>query len=164
MTVDGKPGIKATYAKLDMSNLNNPAANKPVAERVEETIDETKSNLPSEAASVTPLAIRWEGMLTATETGDYNLGLIASGFFRMQLDGKSVTSSYGGDGKQAKLGRVHLEAGKPGKLDHLVVDSKSQRLFQANKVNNTLDVVDLKAGKLLKQIPGQGGAPGRLAP
>src|SRR5262249_40460122 len=30
----------------------------------------------------------------------------------------------------------------------------------ANKVNNTLDIVDLKAGKLLKQVPGQGGAQG----
>jgi beta-glucosidase len=28
-----------------------------------------------------------------------------------------VTSSYGGDGKTAKLGRVHLEAGKPAKLE-----------------------------------------------
>jgi beta-glucosidase len=117
LTVDGKPGIKASYSKLDMSNLNNPAAAKPVAERVEETIDETKSGLPADAASVTPLAIRWQGMLTATETGDYNLGMVASGFFRMQLDGKSVTSSYGGDGKTAKLGRVHLEAGKPAKLE-----------------------------------------------
>ena len=44
-----------------------------------------------------PLVIRWEGSLTAPETGDYNLGLKASGFFRMQLDGKNVTSSYGGD-------------------------------------------------------------------
>jgi beta-glucosidase len=34
----------------------------------------------------------------------------------MQLDGKNVTSSYGGNGKDAKLGRVHLEAGKPAKL------------------------------------------------
>jgi DNA-binding beta-propeller fold protein YncE len=50
--------------------------------------------------------------------------------------------------------------GKAGKLDHLVVDSKGQRLFLANKVNNTLDIVDLKAGKLLKQVPGQGGAQG----
>jgi DNA-binding beta-propeller fold protein YncE len=50
--------------------------------------------------------------------------------------------------------------GKAGKLDHLVVDSKGQRLFLANKVNNTLDVVDLKGGKLLKQVAGQGGAQG----
>jgi DNA-binding beta-propeller fold protein YncE len=50
--------------------------------------------------------------------------------------------------------------GKPGKLDHLTVDSKGDRLFQANKVNNTLDIVDLKAGKLVRQITGQGGIQG----
>jgi beta-glucosidase len=116
LSVDDKPGIKAAYAKLDMSNLNNPGTQKPVAERVESNIDVAANGLPPEAASVKPLAIRWEGMITAPETGDYNLGMVAAGFFRMQLDGKSVTSSYGGDGKTAKLGRVHLEAGKPAKL------------------------------------------------
>jgi len=50
--------------------------------------------------------------------------------------------------------------GKGGKLDHLIVDSKGERLFLANKVNNTLDIVDLKAGKLLQQITGQGGVQG----
>jgi len=50
--------------------------------------------------------------------------------------------------------------GKNGKLDHLVVDSRGQRLFLANKVNNTLDIVDLKAGKLLKQVTGQSGVQG----
>jgi beta-glucosidase len=116
LTVDGKPGIKASYSKLDMSNPNNPSTGKPVAERVEATIDVSAANLPAEAATVKPLAIHWEGMLTAPETGDYNLGMAAAGFFRMHLDGKSVTSSYGGSGKDAKLGRVHLEAGKPAKL------------------------------------------------
>jgi len=50
--------------------------------------------------------------------------------------------------------------GKKGKLDHLVVDSKSQRLFLANKVNNSVDVVDLKAGKLRHQFKQQPGAQG----
>jgi beta-glucosidase len=113
ITVDGKPGIKASYSKLDMSNLNNPAASKPVAERVESTLDAAANALPPEAVNVRPLAVRWEGSLTAPESGDYNLGLMANGFFRMQLDGKNVTSSYGGNGKEAKLGRVHLDAGKP---------------------------------------------------
>ena len=116
LSVDGKPGIKATYSKLDMSNINSLATSKPVAERIEPTIDITAATMPAETASVKPLAIHFEGMLTAPETGDYNLGMMAAGFFRMNLDGKSVTSSYGGDGKSAKLGRVHLEAGKPAKL------------------------------------------------
>jgi DNA-binding beta-propeller fold protein YncE len=63
-------------------------------------------------------------------------------------------------GESLKLVQTIELLGKPGKLDHLVVDSKGQRLFLANKVNNTFDIVDLKAGKLLKQVPGQGGAQG----
>ncbi len=50
--------------------------------------------------------------------------------------------------------------GVDGKLDHLAVDAKGQRLFVANKPNNTLDVVDLKAGTLVKQIAGQGKVSG----
>jgi DNA-binding beta-propeller fold protein YncE len=50
--------------------------------------------------------------------------------------------------------------GKPGKLDHLIVDGKGERLFLANKVNNTVEVVDLKAGKPLKSLKGQAGAQG----
>ena len=45
--------------------------------------------------------------------------------------------------------------GVAGKLDHLAVDSTGQRLFVANKPNNTLDIVDLKSGSLIKQIPDQ---------
>jgi DNA-binding beta-propeller fold protein YncE len=45
--------------------------------------------------------------------------------------------------------------GKPGGLDHLAIDLKGERLFVANKANNTLDIVDLKAGKLLLQKPNQ---------
>jgi DNA-binding beta-propeller fold protein YncE len=50
--------------------------------------------------------------------------------------------------------------GKAGKLDHLALDAKRERLFLANTTNGTLDVVDLKAGKLLKQVPGQPGIQG----
>jgi len=116
LTVDGKPGIKASYSKLDMSDINALANTKPIFERIETTINITPATLPAETKSIEPIAIHFEGMLTAPETGDYNLGLAATGYFRMSLDGKSVTSSYGGDGKSAKLGRVHLEAGKPAKL------------------------------------------------
>jgi DNA-binding beta-propeller fold protein YncE len=44
--------------------------------------------------------------------------------------------------------------GKPGGLDHLAIDSKRDRLFVANKANNTLDIVDLKTGKV-EQKPNQ---------
>src|SRR5215469_3951304 len=46
--------------------------------------------------------------------------------------------------------------GPVGGMDHLAIDAKRGRLFVANTVNDSLDVVDMKAGKLLKQVPGQG--------
>src|SRR5206468_12958362 len=115
-TTDGKPGVKATFTKLDMTNLNHPEQMTKLAERVEPNIDTSTQTLPSEVSGVKPLSIRWEADLTAPATGDYNLGLKAAGFFRIQLNGKSVTSSYGGDASEAKLGRVHLEGGKPARL------------------------------------------------
>jgi len=45
--------------------------------------------------------------------------------------------------------------GEPGRLDHFAIDNKQARLFIANLSNNSLDIVDLKAGKLIKQIPDQ---------
>jgi hypothetical protein len=50
--------------------------------------------------------------------------------------------------------------GKAGKLDHLALDAKRERLFLANTVNGTLDIVDVKDGKLLKQLRGQTGIQG----
>ena len=45
--------------------------------------------------------------------------------------------------------------GKAGGLDHLALDAKRDRLFLANKANNTLDIIDLKTGKLVEQKPNQ---------
>ncbi len=45
--------------------------------------------------------------------------------------------------------------GPPGRLDHLALDARHGRLFVANMANRSLDVVDLKAGRLVKQVPGQ---------
>ena len=53
-----------------------------------------------------------------------------------------------------------ISKARPGKLDHVAIDLKRDRLFVANKANNTLDVVDLKTGKLLQQVPGQAGIQG----
>jgi hypothetical protein len=46
------------------------------------------------------------------------------------------------------------------KLDHMAFDARRDRLFVANLANRTLDVVDLKAGKVLKEVPDQRGIQG----
>jgi DNA-binding beta-propeller fold protein YncE len=45
--------------------------------------------------------------------------------------------------------------GKAGALDHLAADWSGSRLFVANQSNDTLDVVDVKDGRLAKQVAGQ---------
>jgi DNA-binding beta-propeller fold protein YncE len=45
--------------------------------------------------------------------------------------------------------------GVAGRVDHMAIDNLHGRLFVANLSNNSLDIVDLKAGKLIKQIPDQ---------
>jgi hypothetical protein len=42
--------------------------------------------------------------------------------------------------------------GAAGRLDHMAIDGKHARLFVANLSNNSLDIVDLKAGKIVKQV------------
>ena len=64
------------------------------------------------------------------------------------------------DTSSLELVQTIVLKGKAGKLDHLALDGKRQRLFLANTVNGTLDVVDLKAGKLFKQMRGQTGIQG----
>ena len=49
---------------------------------------------------------------------------------------------------------IQLKGG-PGRLDHMAIDTEHGRLFVANLSNNSLDVVDLKAGRLVKRIPDQ---------
>jgi DNA-binding beta-propeller fold protein YncE len=53
---------------------------------------------------------------------------------------------------------LHGPAGK--RLDHLALDAKRDRLFVANMANVSFDVIDLKAGKLLKSVPDQRGVQG----
>jgi YVTN family beta-propeller protein len=62
---------------------------------------------------------------------------------------------------------AHAQSGEPlrlvgtvpmpqveGRIDHMSIDVKGQRLFVAALGNNTLEVIDVKNGKLLHTIPG----------
>jgi DNA-binding beta-propeller fold protein YncE len=69
-----------------------------------------------------------------------------------------TTANAAGGDDSPPLEWTHAIAlkGPVGVLDHLALDAERGRLFVANTANGSLDVVDLNAGTLLKQIPGQG--------
>ena len=53
----------------------------------------------------------------------------------------------------APVGTIELPR-VDGRIDHLTFDAASQRLFVAALGNNTVEVLDIKAGKHLKSLPG----------
>jgi beta-glucosidase len=117
LSAGGSSGVRAAYYAMDMRGLAGAASSAPLASRIEPAIDLSGSRLPREVAGKNPLSVRWEATLTPPETGDYNLGLQADGFFRVSLDGKEVAMAWQTDGIETKLGRVHLVKGKPCALE-----------------------------------------------
>ena len=65
-------------------------------------------------------------------------------------------------GEQPHLERIQTIQlkGPDGRLDHMALDAERGRLFVANMANSSLDIVDLRKGTLLKQMPGQKGIQG----
>jgi beta-glucosidase len=104
-TADGKPGLTAEYFD------NDAFSGKPVQTRVDATVnfgdDLVKlSTVPDTFA----VAMRWSGVLTPKQSGDYRLGLDAPGG-ALFLDGKEIAHIAGPGGKSVKSTIVHLEAG-----------------------------------------------------
>jgi beta-glucosidase len=119
LTTDGKPGAKVTYLHHDIVSEEIATTSRdlsPITTRVEKGIDIAAQPLPAEAASAQPLAIQWEATLTPKESGDYLLGVQTDAYVRLRLDGKNVVRSGYPHGVEDLTGQVHLEAGRPYKV------------------------------------------------
>jgi len=119
LTTDGQPGVKATYLNQNIVSFSGDRSNSTaaLATRIEQGIDIAANPAPAEVRDTDPLTVRWESTLTPTETGDYNLGVESDGFFRVFVDGKSVTMANYPHGVETVTGKAHLEAGKAYKLE-----------------------------------------------
>jgi beta-glucosidase len=109
-TPDGKPGLEAEYS----SGLSLEARGAPIATRVEPELTLNESNLPAAARGKAALSVRWSGFLDPEATGDYLIGVRASGSAHLAIDGKPIMQIWGGG---SRLGRVHLEHGRRVKLE-----------------------------------------------
>ena len=110
-TADGQPGIDVTYSSGDLFG-SKPS---PITTGHEPGVDLKEQDIPQEAADKRPLLIEWDGFLTPTETGEFNLGVRAQGTFAsVSVDDKPLAQEFilGASGLQAKVGRIHLEQGK----------------------------------------------------
>ena len=113
----GKAGAQARYYSVDrMEEPNGWDGAKPLATRVERSILLDAGSLPRNLVGKEHLNVRWDTAITATESGDYDLGVKADGYLFVTLNGKPVTMTWGTDGVETKMGRVHLERGRPAEL------------------------------------------------
>ena len=84
--------------------------------RTEPNINLTESNLPAEVAGKNAVGVRWTGFITAQETGDYLIGVRASGFGRLSINDKQVAQLGRVEGVDAAVGRAHLVKGEKAQL------------------------------------------------
>ena len=116
-TPDGKPGLKAEYSSGDIaSEITSGAKPMPLASRVEPNVDVTPESMPAEVAGKPAISLRWSGFITPAKSGDYNIGLLADGFSQLTVNGKQLEQNYMTNGAEAKLGRIHLDAGQKAEL------------------------------------------------
>jgi DNA-binding beta-propeller fold protein YncE len=81
------------------------------------------------------------------------LGIVTLGF-------SDVRSLRGDPPVLERVQTIQLSGRAEKKVDHMALDAKRDRLFVGNMANRTLDVIDLKEGKLLKSVPDQKGIQG----
>ena len=111
-TPDGKLGLQAEYMTGGGPEMFGGKPPKPTVTRVEATLDLTARSLPSELKGKKGFFAEWTGFLNPPETGDCLLGFRSNGFSQIKVNGEDLTSQYGGDGTESKLGRIHFEAGE----------------------------------------------------
>ncbi len=117
LSTGGKPGVKASYSRLEFDWSGGAKKPELLASRVETNIDLSPDTLPIQVRGIRPLSVHWEAELTPRETGQYYIGLQGDGGFRISVDGNVASTSYDTNGIETKLTSVHLEAGKPVKLE-----------------------------------------------
>ena len=108
-TSEGQPGLTAKF-----SSGVDPGEGAVLATRTVDAVDLKSEGIPQEASGTYPLSVEWDGFLTATETGNYSIGVRGTGNFAMVLvEGKPLAMEYlDSERSQTKMAHVHLEQGK----------------------------------------------------
>ncbi len=109
-TAEGKAGLTVKFS----TGGGFPDKGIELATKRVSTIDLNIGGIPKKASGKLPLSVEWSGFLTASETGDYSIGMRAAGDFSMiEVDGKPLAMQYlDGQNSQAATAHVHLEKGK----------------------------------------------------
>ena len=157
-TPEGQPGLKAEYSAGQSLDTRSAL----FASRIEPAVDLKESNLPAQARGKSALSVRWTGFIRPSETGDYLLGIKATGSASVSIGDRQIVQLYSSG---TSLGRVHLEQGHPVKLD-VEFGQGDGRTLQAQliwtPVNDSPDPAAVNAAKEADVIVAVVGITSRL--
>jgi beta-glucosidase len=141
LTPSGQPGLAAEYRAGE--NFDPKAA--PLVSRIEPAANAAPGLVPT-ALQGKPFNVRWEGSLSAPETGDYRIGIRADGTARVMVAGRPIALTYGG----TSMGRIHLEKGARVKLEASYgsrsgIDPQAELIW--HRVNDAPDPAALAAAR-----------------
>ena len=122
-TPEGQPGLNVSFGTGDLFG-GKPTQ---LATRQVSVVDLKPEDVPQEATNKLPLMVEWNGFLTPTETGDFNLGVRVEGTFgQLLVEDKPLAQVFvmGQAGMHAKVARMHLEQGKKVKIKVVYAQTK----------------------------------------
>jgi alpha-D-xyloside xylohydrolase len=117
-TPDGKPGIAVEY--FQGTNFDKPAS-KTVDPKVDYTWPGPPlTDWPAGLTGGDKFSGRWEGTITAPETGEYEIGVEGDDGFRLWLDGKLAAEDWRSRARLYKGAKVTLKKGQklPVKIEY----------------------------------------------
>src|SRR5262245_1880149 len=87
---------------------------------------------------------------------EHRLGRVLLALFGTVMLGLSDVRPVRGDPPVLeRVKKIQLSGQAEKHVDHMALDTKRDRLLVGNLANSTLDIIDLKEGKLLKSVPDQ---------
>ena len=109
-TPEGKPGLTVEFS----TEGGSPNKGTVLATRQVSNVDLKLADIPQEAVGKYPLSVEWNGFLTATESGEYSIGVRANGNAAyVMVEGTPLTMEYlDGEHTQTTTGHIYLEQGK----------------------------------------------------
>ena len=122
---DFKPLKKDYFGLRARFFLRTPQGDRLFLDRVDRVVNYTNGNdFPRPPGKAGVVVAQWTGWVDAPRTGDYSLGLDATGPFKVKVDGKTQETSEG-----LSLIPLHLTKGKhPFELDYMPLREWDEKL------------------------------------
>ena len=163
-TPDGRQGLEASYYN------NTNWEGDPVLQRTDDKIDFWWEHQPISPQLRDNFSVKWEGYLTAPETGTWEIGLYAKRGMRILVDGREISNGKGTvhHGTYA-TGKFEMEAGKKYPIEIRFYSDESNAharllwskidrnlLEEAIQMTRSADLTVLVLG-LSQRLEGEGG-------